>query len=143
MLVDANLLLYARDEASPDHSAAHHWLTGVLGGPRRVGIPWSSVLAFLRIATHPRISAQPLAPAEAWNQVEEWFRSPVAWVPEPTAGHRELLGRYVTGLRLTGNLVPDADLAALAVSHGLELCSADSDFARFPGLRWRNPLTGS
>lgn len=140
MLLDANLLLYARDEASGQHQAAREWLSEQLNGPARVGLPWPSLLAFVRIATHPRASASPLSPADAWLQVEEWLAAGPAWIPAPTERHAELVGGLVRRYELRGNLVPDAHLAALAVEHGLEVCSADTDFARFQEVRWRNPI---
>ena len=142
MLIDANLLIYSRDEESPFHAAALSWFSTQLNGERPVGIAWSSILAFLRVMTNPRITVSPLTANEAWETVDSWFSSPVVWTPVPTDRHRDLLGTFVTSLDLTAKLVPDAHLAALAVEHGLEVCSADSDFARFPGLRWRNPLAG-
>lgn len=140
MLVDANLLLCARDEASLSHETARNWLTGALNGTRRVGIPWSSAVAFLRISTHPRAYEQPLAPSEAWRQVEDWLSAPAAWVPAPTEQHASVLGDLLTRHEPRGNLVSDAHLAALAIEHGLDLFSADTDFARFGELRWVNPL---
>ncbi len=140
MLLDASLLIFAHDASSPFHERARTWVEEQLNGPRRVAIPWPSVLAFLRITTNPRVSDRPLGPAQAWRHVETWFASPVVWEPVPTEGHRALLGRMVVDLHLTANLIPDAHLAALALEHGLEVCSADGDFARFPGLRWHNPL---
>ncbi|MGH9164068.1 MAG: TA system VapC family ribonuclease toxin [Acidimicrobiales bacterium] len=143
MLVDANLLIFAYDETSPFHDRAHAWLEQQLSGARRVGIPWPSALAFLRLTTNPRVATRPLTAGRAWAVVESWFTSPSAWVPTPATRHREILGGLVTKLHLTANLIPDAHLAALAIEHGLELCSADSDFARFPDLRWRNPLVAA
>lgn len=142
MLVDANLLLFARDEASPDHDTARQWLEARLNGPTRVGLPWVSLVAFLRIATHPRVYEQPLAAEDAWYQVADWLAAPAAWVPNPGPDHGEVLGRLVRQHGITAALVTDAHLAALAIEHGVELCSADSDFARFTELRWRNPLVG-
>ena len=140
MLVDANLLVYAHDASSPFHARARTWLEDQLNGPRRVALPWPSVLAFLLLTTNPRVSDRPLTPAQAWGHVKTWFSSPVAWTPVPTERHAEVLGRLVTELHLGANLIPDAHLAALAMEHGLEVCSVDGDFARFPDLRWRNPL---
>jgi uncharacterized protein len=141
MLVDANLLLYAADARSPHNPAALEWVTEHLNGPRRVGLPWQSLTAFLRIATHPRALAHPLTPAVAWQQVTEWLAAPAAWVPEPGPSHVALLGDLIARYEVRGNLVPDAQLAALALEHGLAVCSADTDFARFPEVRWENPLT--
>jgi len=140
MLVDANLLLYARDEAGPFHERARAWLTEQLNGTARVGLPWASLLAFARIATHPRASAEPLSPAEAWEQVEDWLGAGPVWQPWPTERHAEVLGGLVARYELRGNLISDAHLAALALEHGLEIFSADTDFARFREVRWHNPL---
>lgn len=140
MLVDANILLFAVDDSSPFHRAAAHWLAERLSGPRRVGLPWQSLAAFVRISTHPRAADQPLSPNEAWSYVEEWLGTDGVWIPQPTERHAEVLGALVTGYQLRGNLVADAQLAALAVEHGLTLCSADTDFARFREIRWENPL---
>ena len=143
MLVDANLLLYAVDVESPDHGVAAAWLTERLNGPRRVGIPWLSLVAFVRIATHPRASRSPLSPAAAWSHVQDWLACDVAWTPGPTGRHAEVLGELITRHRLSGNVVTDAHLAALAIEHGLVVCSADADFARFAEIRWDNPLRPS
>jgi toxin-antitoxin system PIN domain toxin len=140
MLVDANLLIYSHDASSVHHEKARTWFEDGLNSPRRIGIPWPSIVAFLRLTTNPRVSAQPFTPAEAWEHVESWFRSPSAWIPQPTTRHREVFRSLVVDLQLTANLISDAHLAALAMEHGLELFSADSDFARFPAVRWRNPL---
>lgn len=140
MLVDANILLYAVDEESLFHTDARDWLETALNGTRRVGLPWSSLSAFVRIATHARALPEPLAPVEAWELVEAWLDAPAAWVPAPGRGHRALLGRLLVELDLRGNLVPDAALAALAIEHGLEIVSADSDFARFREITWVNPV---
>ncbi len=138
MLLDANLLLYAVDRSSGQHAAAAAWLTGALNGTTRVGIPWQTIGAFLRIITHPRVTTRPLTGAEAWGFVDAWLASDTAWIPpasERTAAvYAELAGSA------TGNLVPDAMLAALAIEHGLTVMTADTDFARFPQVRWENPL---
>ncbi|MGH3320633.1 MAG: TA system VapC family ribonuclease toxin [Streptosporangiaceae bacterium] len=140
MLVDANILLYAVDQASPFHGRARTWLTTVLNGPRRVGLPWHTLVAFMRISTHERASAHPLTPAHAARCVAEWLEPEVAWVPTQGPGHARILTQLVTRYQLHGNLVSDAHLAALAIEHGLEVCSNDSDFARFSELRWTNPV---
>jgi toxin-antitoxin system PIN domain toxin len=140
MLLDANLLLYAVHRGADRHDAARGWLTGQLNGSRRVGIPWSTLGAFLRISTHPRAFPRPLSPATAWERVTDWLAAPVAWIPEPGPEHTRILGDLITRHDIRGNLVPDAMLAALAIEHGLTLCSTDTDFARFPELRWEDPL---
>jgi toxin-antitoxin system PIN domain toxin len=140
MLVDANILLFAVDKASPFHERAAAWLERQLNGARRVGLPWLSLGAFLRISTNPRATPRPLAPNEAWAYVEDWLAAEPAWIPLPTDGHASVLGELVREYQLGGNLISDAQLAALAIEHGLTICSADTDFARFRDVRWENPL---
>lgn len=142
MLVDANILLYSVDEESPFHQPARDWLEEALNGAQRVGIPWPSLWAFARIVTNPRAVTAPLTPAEAWEHVGDWLDAPAAWVPAPGRGHRELLGRLLIAHDLRAGLVSDAALAALCLEHGLTMVSADSDFARFAGLSWFNPVSG-
>ena len=142
MLVDANILLFAVNSAAPDHERASAWLEAALNGNRRVGLPWESLTAFVRLATNPRVVPKPLAPGDAWALVEEWLASPVAWIPVPTERHAAVLGDLVRRYRPAAKLVPDAHLAALALEHGAEIISADTDFARFTEVRWRDPLAG-
>ena len=140
ILVDANLLVYAAAPQLPQHPAARAWLDDRLNGEARVGLPWASLLAFLRLVTDPRVFQQASGMAEAWRQMEEWLEQPTVWIPQPTERHAQVLGRLLSQSGAAGRLVPDAHLAALAIEHGLELCSNDGDFARFEGLRWTNPL---
>ena len=142
MLVDANMLLFAVNESAPEHQRAAAWLEDALNGSRRVGLPWESLTAFVRLATNPRVVPKPLAPVDAWAFVEEWLAAPAAWVPVPTDGHAAILGDLVRRYRPAAKLVPDAHLAALAIEHGAEIISADTDFARFVEVRWRDPLGG-
>jgi toxin-antitoxin system PIN domain toxin len=140
MLLDANLLLYAVHKRATQHEAAAGWLTEQLNGPRRVGLPWQSLAAFLRISTHPRAFQRPLQPAVAWDRVSDWLGAPAAWVPTPGPDHARLLGELLVHHDARGNLVPDAQLAALAIEHGLTVYSTDTDFGRFTEVRWKNPL---
>lgn len=140
MLLDANLLLYAVHERAAQHGAAVEWLTEQLNGTRRVGLPWQSLSAFLQISTHPRAFARPLEPEVAWERVSDWLSSPAAWIPEPGPGYAPLLGELVIRHQVRGNLIPDAQLAALAREHGVAVCSTDTDFARFSEIRWIDPL---
>lgn len=142
MLVDANLLLYAVDRSTAQHAAASEWLTGVLNGRRRVGIPWQSIGAFLRIITHPRVTTRPLGGAEAWSFVQDWLDADPSWVPPATQRTAAVYAELTAGRPVTGNLVPDAQLAALAIEHGLTVMTADTDFGRFPEVRSINPLEG-
>lgn len=140
MIVDANLLLYARNEADPRHDPARRWLEAALNGPTRVGLPWWSLTAFLRIATNPRAFAVPLTPREAWEQVEDWLQAPRAWRVQPTDNFPRVMGRLVQDYELRGPLVTDGQLAALAIDHGVPVASTDADFARFREVTWVNPL---
>jgi toxin-antitoxin system PIN domain toxin len=140
ILVDANLLIYAVNAAAPQHVAARSWLDARMNSAARVGLPWASLLAFLRLVTNPRIFQRPLGMASAWDQVDAWLHAGPAWVPAPTQRHAEILAQLLMAPGVHGNLIPDAHLAALAIEHGLELNSTDGDFARFAGLKWRNPL---
>ena len=140
ILVDANLLIYAHVSSFPQHARARHWLDAQLSGSALVGLPWPRLLAFLRVVTNPRVFQRPESMAEAWGQVSAWLDAEVAWIPHPTERHRDVLGALLKAAGVQANLVPDAHLAALAVEHGLLLCSTDGDFGRFPDLRWQNPL---
>ncbi|MGH7314430.1 MAG: type II toxin-antitoxin system VapC family toxin [Candidatus Rokuibacteriota bacterium] len=140
ILVDANLLIYAHVSALPQHAAARTWLDDRLQGTSRIGLPWPSLLAFVRVVSNPRVFQHPEPVPSAWQQVEDWLDQEPVWVPTPTEQHRTTLAPLLREATDRPYLVPDAHLAALAIEHGLTLCSTDRDFARFPGLRWENPL---
>jgi uncharacterized protein len=140
ILIDINLLLYAHIARYSDHQRVREWLDVQLNGVERVGLPWNSLLGFVRLATNPRAQERPLPIGEAWAQVRAWLSNETAWIPQPTERHADILGTLLAVPGINANLVPDAHLAALAIEHGLVLCSADGDFARFPALRWHNPL---
>lgn len=141
ILVDANLLVYAHVRSFHQHERARDWLDAQLSRGTPVGLPWPSLLAFLRLVTNPRVFQEPEPIAQAWGQVGAWLGAESAWIPQATDRHAGVLGGLLAGAGAHANLVPDAHLAALAIEHGLQLCSADGDFARFPGLRWSNPLS--
>ena len=143
ILVDANLLLYAANRAAPEHAIARPWLDAHLSGSARVGLPWPSLLAFLRLATNPLVVRQPTTMPAAWQQVQEWIAATPAWIPVPTDRHASLVDGFCRESWMASRLVPDAHLAALAIEHGLTLCSTDGDFAKFPGLTWQNPLAAA
>ena len=140
MLIDANILIYAHVSSFVQHNPARDWLDQQLNGLARVGLPWISLVAFLRLVTNPRVFEQPEPIAEAWQQVRSWLSADTAWVPQPSERHAEIFGKFLALPGVHGNLVPDAHLAALAVEHGLTLYSTDGDFARFEALRWINPI---
>jgi uncharacterized protein len=139
-LVDANLLLYAVDERSPRHRAARAWLTERLTSDNAIAFSWTALLAFLRLSTHPRVFERPLSTERAFDVVDAWLGQPSAVVVHPGERHARLVRQLLVPLGTAGNLVADAHLAALAIEHGAELDSSDTDFARFAGLRWVNPL---
>ncbi len=140
ILIDANLLIYAHVSSFAQHNLARHWLDQQLNASAPVGLPWASVLAFLRLVTNPRVFEHPEPIRDAWQQVRIWLTAETAWIPQPTERHADLLGEFLALPGVYGNLVPDAHLAALAIEHGLTLCSTDGDFARFQRLRWVNPI---
>ena len=139
-LVDANLLLYAIDEASPYHERAKPWFEQALSGTETVAFAWPVLLAFVRLATNPRVFAAPLSVEDSLDYVDAWLEQPVATIVHPTNRHGSVLRDVLLPLGTAGNLTSDAHLAALSIEHGADLCSADGDFARFPGVRWFNPL---
>ena len=140
-LVDVNLLLYAVDESSPHYERARGWLEGRLSGSETFAFTWSVLLAFVRLGTNPRVFEAPLDLDDAFDLIDSWIEQPCATVVNPTDRHSALLRELLAPLGPAGNLTTDAHLAALAIEHGAELCSADADFARFEQLRWVNPLS--
>jgi uncharacterized protein len=126
-------------ESLPQHEDSRAWLQERFTAIAKVGLPWHSLLGFLRISTNARVFERPMPIAQAWRRVEDWLAQPPAWIPTPTERHRAVLAELL-GDGITGDLVPDAHLAALAIEHGLTLCSTDGDFARFADLSWENPL---
>ena len=140
ILIDANLLIYAGNSALTEHERSRVWLDQQLSGTAPVGMPWQTLLAYLRITTNPRSIARPQKMTDAWTQVQAWLACPPAWIPEPTERHTHTMRELCESSNIYGDLVPDAYLAALALDHGLILCSNDADFARFSKLRWFNPL---
>jgi uncharacterized protein len=140
ILVDANLLIYAHDDLSPFHEPAKSWLEQALSGPERVGLSWVTLLAFLRITTHSRLTANPLSTEEALGFIQTWLALPGVEVLHPGQHHVSILGRLLSESGVRGPLVMDAFLAALAIEHRATLCTTDGDFGRFSGLRLHLPL---
>lgn len=139
--VDVNLLIYAVNQDAPFHQRAKSWLEATVRATETVGLPWTVLLAFLRLTTRAGLFQRPLSVETAFDLVDAWLQQPSVIVLDPTAHHLHILRDLILPLGTGGNLTSDAHLAALAIEHGAELCSADGDFARFPRLRWRNPLT--
>ncbi len=137
---DVNLLLYAHHEDDPRHDAANAWWLGLMNGTERVGVPWAVVSGFVRVITMRRMMLSPLPVRVAIEFVSGWFDYPHVVPITPGNNHLNLFRRNLEAVGVGGNLVPDAHIAALAMEYQAEVHSSDSDFARFPGLRWRNPL---
>lgn len=140
ILVDANLLLHAYNPRSVDHQRGKTWVEEVLSGSDPVGFAWPTLWAFLRISTNARVFTRPLSPVEADEIVSTWLERPVAVVLQPGDRHWHILRGLMRDGQVSGPLVTDAVLAAIAIEHGATLCTTDRDFARFPGLQWMNPL---
>ena len=143
ILLDANLLLYAYNPSFPQHRQARTWFEHVLSTPNPVGLSWTTMLAFLRIGTHPRAFPEPLTTEEAIRIVSAWLAHPTIVVLGPGERHWEILKTLLQEARARGAQVADAHLAALSIEHGAVLCTTDRDFAVFPGLRAMNPLEES
>jgi toxin-antitoxin system PIN domain toxin len=140
ILVDANVLLYAEDRLSPQHARARAWWDAQLSGASPVCLCWTVIGAYLRVGTNRRVFKRPLSLDEAAGRVQSWLDQPCVRLIHATERHWSVFQQMLRDGNATANLVSDAHLAALAVEHGCELCSTDSDFARFPRLKWKNPL---
>jgi uncharacterized protein len=141
ILVDANLLIYAIDSDSPHHDRARPWLERILSDGAPVGLPWTVILAFIRITTREGIMRRPLSPTAALAYVDAWLRQPCVETVAPGGRHWPILCRLLEAAGSAGNLTSDAHIAALALERGAAVCSTDHDFGRFPGIRHVNPLT--
>ena len=141
ILVDANILLHAEDSLSPRHRQARAWWDTRLSGTDPVCLCWDVLSAFIRISTNPRAFERPLSLEHSLARVRSWLDQPCVRIIQPTGRHWAVFKQMLTDGQAVANLVTDGHLAALAVEHGCELVSTDSDFARFPTLRWRNPLS--
>ena len=140
ILFHANLLLYAYHPRAKQHEASRAWFEAMLGGPELVRFAWLTLWAFLRVGTNPRVFEHPLSTSEASTAISSWLAQPAAGILEPGERHWEILRGLMREGQTTGPLVMDAVVAAIAIEHGAALCTTDRDFARFPGLRWMNPI---
>jgi len=140
ILVDANLLLYAEDSLSEHHETARNWWDTQLSGSEAVALCWPVVTAFIRIGTNARLHKRPLTLKEAIERVQSWIDQPCVRIIQASEQHWELFQKMLRVGNATANLVSDARLAALAVEHNCVLHSTDTDFARFRGLKWKNPI---
>jgi uncharacterized protein len=140
ILVDANILLYAEDSLAEDHELTRVWWDERLSGSELVALCWPVLTAFIRIGTNARLHKRPLTLKEAVERVQSWLEQPCVRILTPTDQHWAIFQRMLRIGNATANLVSDARLAALAVEHNCTLASTDTDFARFRGLKWRNPI---
>jgi toxin-antitoxin system PIN domain toxin len=139
--VDHNILLYASDQTSPRHTAALQFLEDRASDPELLCVAWPTLMGYLRIATHPRIFAQPLTPTEALGNVEALLRLPRVRILSEAEGFLQVYRAVTATLVVRGNLVPDAHLAALLRQHDVRtLYTLDADFRRFPFLEVRDPF---
>ena len=139
ILVDANILLYAYDAGSQHHERCRAWVSDAFSGPTPVRLAWASILAFVRIGTNSRIFERPFTVQQASAIVSTWFDAPAVGILEPGERYWEILRAVLDEAQVTGPLVTDAGLAALALEHGARLCTTDRDFRRFPTVRVVNP----
>ena len=141
IVVDANLLIYSYDLDSAHHKKSLSWLEELLSGVEAVGLPWQSVSAFLRVITNRRLSGMRVTLEQAVQVVDEWLQQPNVQILVPADQHWSVLRQMILEGRASGPLVSDAEIAAITIEHGAVLHTTDRDFARFPGLRWKNPLS--
>jgi toxin-antitoxin system PIN domain toxin len=139
-LLDANILLYAYDTSSSHHEACRAWLESAFNADEMIALPWQTVLAFVRIATNPRAVKNPLSSANACAIVDTWLERPNVIVVNAADRFWNILRQQILDAQVSGPLVTDAALAALAIEHGATLCSTDRDFRRFHGLKLVDPL---
>ena len=140
IIPDANLLVYAYDSSSPFHRGAARWWSALLSATEPVGLCPVVAFAFLRLTTHAKVFAQPLTAAEASGHIASWLARPNVRLLVAGPGHLEAVCRLLTKAGTAGNLVTDAQIAALALEYDATVHGADTDFARFKGVRWKNPL---
>ncbi|MBK5294291.1 MAG: type II toxin-antitoxin system VapC family toxin [Acidobacteriia bacterium] len=141
IIPDVNILIHAYNSHSNKHEAARLWWERTVASPRPIGMPWVTMLGFVRIMTQRSILENPVFPAEAIRRVRSWLACPRVEILLPGESHSEILFQLLEDLGTAGNLTTDAHLAALAIEYQCELASTDADFARFDGLRWFNPLS--
>lgn len=139
ILIDANVLLYAHNPSSEHHEACRQWVEAAFDSPSPVGLPWLTVWAFVRISTNHRAFERPLSMQEAVDIVASWLEAPSVRTVSAGERHWEILGDLLVDAQVTGPLVTDAVLAALAIENGASICTTDRDFARFRGLTIIDP----
>lgn len=139
-IVDLNVLLYAVNTRSTQHEVIHEWWLDALRGDETIGIPWVVILGFLRLSTHPRVFARPLDHRRAVEKIDTWLSLPIVHIPAEKGDHWSVLSGLLRINGVEANLTTDAHIATLAITRDALLVSCDNDFARFPDLRYLNPL---
>jgi uncharacterized protein len=140
IIPDINLLIYAYDSTSPWHKRASRWWASCLSGTTPIGISWVVALGFVRLWTNPRVFSNPMPVDIAAAHVESWLSRRVVRIVNPGPRHAELVFSWLRSAGRGGNLTTDAHLAALAVEFRGIIHTADTDFLRFSGVKWVNPL---
>lgn len=140
ILLDANILLYAYNSDDPQHRRASEWLRSLFAGKELMGLALVTLWAFLRVSTNPRLWPNPKSAEESFRLIRGWLEVPGVVMVKPGPRHLQLLEQVIIDSYVTGSLVSDAVLAAIAIEHAATLASTDRDFRRFSGLRWVNPL---
>lgn len=141
IVVDVNLLLYATFTTFQQHRAARRWFEAALNADEQLLLPAVSIFGFVRIASNPRIFEKPLGVEQALSTVEQWLAQPHVHFLAPGSRHLQIAFELLRKLGAARDLTTDVQLAAYAIENQAVLHSNDSDFARFEGLRWVNPLT--
>lgn len=141
IVLDANILLYAYDSSSSHHVKARAWVEQVFSDSAPIGLPWQTISAFLRIMTNLRLPGERFTLQEAVEIVDRWLEQPNVRLLAEGEDHWPLFRQMMVEGQASGALVSDAHLVALTLEYGGMLQTTDRDFARFPSLRWANPLT--
>jgi len=140
IIPDINLLVYAHNSAATSHEQARVWWEQTLNDTMPVGLPWIVLSGYIRLMTHPRVLEKPISVDSARADVDAWLDQSCVLIVEPGEQFRHIFLDTLSQLGTAGNLTTDTYLAALAIEHQAVLQSFDSDFSRFPGLKWKNPI---
>ena len=139
-LVDVNILVHAVNQGAPEHARVREWLEDEINASNEIGMPWVALLGFVRLSINPKVMPLPLTLEQALDQVFEWLALPNVSIPAPSIGHHALFAANCKAANAKHPLITDAHLATLAQEHDATMVSCDTDFSKFPGLLWMNPL---
>jgi uncharacterized protein len=139
-IIDVNILIYAVDRQSQYHARVLNWWNAAMNGDEQIGLPWIALSGFVRIVTNPKLLDSPLSVEQAVDRVDAWLAQPMVVIAVERDNHWSLFREFIRDVGTVGNRTTDAHLAALAVSRAATLASCDRGFARFPQLRWENPV---